>query len=85
MEHWAHRMYPKLPFDDVMKRTSVLGKKMTVQCYLKKMRLDMVHEMPEHAKSAEQVFSDEEDQTKRYITSVVFFHCQNLHLNHCQT
>ncbi len=30
MEHWAHRLYPKLPFDDVMARISVLGKKMTV-------------------------------------------------------
>ena len=24
MEHWAHRLYPKLPFDDVMKRISGL-------------------------------------------------------------
>ena len=31
MEHWAHRLYPKLPFDDVMGRISVLGKKMVVQ------------------------------------------------------
>ena len=31
MEHWAHRLYPKLPFDDVMARISVLGKKMSVQ------------------------------------------------------
>ena len=30
MEHWAHRLYPKLPFDDTMARISVLGKKMTV-------------------------------------------------------
>ena len=31
MEHWAHRMYPKLPFDDTMARVSVLGKKMQIQ------------------------------------------------------
>jgi TIMELESS-interacting protein len=30
MEHWAHRLYPMLPFDDVMARISVLGKKMAV-------------------------------------------------------
>ena len=30
MEHWAHRLYPKLPFDDTMARISVLGKKMAV-------------------------------------------------------
>ena len=28
MEHWAHRLYPKLPFDDVTDRIAVLGKKM---------------------------------------------------------
>ena len=27
MEHWAHRLYPKLPFDDVTDRIAVLGKK----------------------------------------------------------
>ncbi len=31
MEHWAHRLYPKLPFDDVMARISQLGKKKNVQ------------------------------------------------------
>ena len=31
MEHWAHRMYPKLPFDNTMARVSVLGKKMQIQ------------------------------------------------------
>jgi len=65
MEHWAHRLYPKLPFDDVMKRISVLGKKMQVTTYMRKLRLDMVHEM--NIKSAELVNSDnEDDQTKRY-------------------
>jgi len=34
MEHWAHRLYPKLPFDDVMNRISILGKKKTVQVIL---------------------------------------------------
>ena len=33
MEHWAHRLYPKLPCDDVMARISVLGKKMAVQVF----------------------------------------------------
>jgi len=31
LEHWAHRLYPKLPFDDVMGRISQLGKKKNVQ------------------------------------------------------
>ncbi len=41
MEHWAHRMYPKLPFEDVTDRIAVLGKKMAVKTYVKKMRLGM--------------------------------------------
>ena len=66
MEHWAHRLYPKLPFDDVMKRISVLGKKMAVQSYVKKLRLDMVHTLNER-----QVNSDveENDETKRYLNT----------------
>ena len=71
MEHWDHRLYPKLPFDDVMKRISVLGKKMAVNSYMKKLRLDLVHEMPEH-KSNELVNSDDEeqnDQTMRYLSN----------------
>jgi len=41
MEHWAHRMYPKLPFDNTMARVSVLGKKMQIQTNLKKIRMGM--------------------------------------------
>ena len=36
MEHWAHRLYPKLPFDDCMSRISIVGKKMAVQVSIQK-------------------------------------------------
>ena len=39
MKHWAHRLYPKLPFDDVTKQISNLGKKMQIQTNLKKIRM----------------------------------------------
>jgi len=40
MEHWAHRLYPKLPFDDVMARISVLAtKKMAIKTNVKKIRM----------------------------------------------
>ena len=39
MKHWAHRLYPKLPFDDVTKQINNLGKKMQIQTNLKKIRM----------------------------------------------
>lgn len=41
MEHWAHRLYPKLPCDDVMSRISFLGKRMAIQTNVKKLRMGM--------------------------------------------
>lgn len=68
MEHWAHRLYPKLPFDDVMARVSQLGKKKAVQTNIKKIRLGMATFIP---RSNEEIRDDDEDQqvedeTKRY-------------------
>ncbi len=45
MEHWAHRLYPKLPFEDVTDRIADLGKKQAVKTYLKRLRLGMVTEV----------------------------------------
>ena len=39
MKHWAHRLYPKLPFDDVTKQITHVGKKMQIQTNLKKIRM----------------------------------------------
>merc|ERR1712110_443237 len=39
MQHWAHRLYPKLPFDDVTKQILHVGKKMQIQTNLKKIRM----------------------------------------------
>ncbi|XP_056463840.1 TIMELESS-interacting protein isoform X2 [Gadus chalcogrammus] len=46
MENWAHRLYPKLQFDDFMDKVERLGSKKDVQTCLKRIRLDMplVHE-----------------------------------------
>ncbi|XP_022099739.1 chromosome segregation in meiosis protein 3-like isoform X2 [Acanthaster planci] len=41
MEHWAHRLFPKMPFDEVIDRIEKLGKKRAVQTCIKKIRLDM--------------------------------------------
>ena len=68
MEHWAHRLYPKLPFDDVMARISVLGKKMAIQTHLKRTRMGLDPVIVDPAKNSdnEDNGGDDKDETKRY-------------------
>merc|ERR1712071_45293 len=42
MEHWAYRLFPKMPFDDCIERVEKLGHKKPVQTYMKKIRMDMI-------------------------------------------
>ncbi|KQK79596.1 TIMELESS-interacting protein [Amazona aestiva] len=46
MEHWAHRLFPKLQFEDFIDTVESLGNKKEVQTCLKRIRLDLpiVHE-----------------------------------------
>uniref|UniRef100_A0AAR2LKI3 TIMELESS-interacting protein n=2 Tax=Pygocentrus nattereri TaxID=42514 RepID=A0AAR2LKI3_PYGNA len=46
MENWAHRLYPKLQFEDFIDKLEALGGKKDVQTCLKRIRLDMplIHE-----------------------------------------
>ncbi|XP_069338740.1 TIMELESS-interacting protein [Eulemur rufifrons] len=41
MEHWAHRLFPKLQFEDFIDRIEYLGNKKEVQTCLKRIRLDL--------------------------------------------
>ncbi|XP_029354237.1 TIMELESS-interacting protein [Echeneis naucrates] len=41
MENWAHRLYPKLQFEDFIEKVERLGNKKEVQTCLKRIRLDM--------------------------------------------
>ncbi|XP_078237010.1 TIMELESS-interacting protein isoform X6 [Pogona vitticeps] len=41
MEHWAHRLFPKLQFEEFVDRVERLGSKNTVQACLKRIRLDL--------------------------------------------
>ncbi|KAJ8417227.1 hypothetical protein AAFF_G00284540 [Aldrovandia affinis] len=41
MENWAHRLYPKLQFEDFIDKLESLGGKKEVQTCLKRIRLDM--------------------------------------------
>ncbi|XP_076444199.1 uncharacterized protein LOC143282442 [Babylonia areolata] len=41
LEHWGHRLFPKMPFDEVLERVERLGAKRDVQTCIKKMRMDL--------------------------------------------
>ncbi|XP_048338051.1 TIMELESS-interacting protein [Sphaerodactylus townsendi] len=41
LEHWAHRLFPKLQFEDFVERVERLGSKKEVQTCLKRIRLDL--------------------------------------------
>uniref|UniRef100_A0A3Q3WF34 TIMELESS-interacting protein n=1 Tax=Mola mola TaxID=94237 RepID=A0A3Q3WF34_MOLML len=63
MENWAHRLFPKLQFEDFIDRVEKLGKKKEVQTCLKRIRLDMplTHEdytSKDEATPEPQVFGD---------------------------
>ncbi|KAK2919869.1 TIMELESS-interacting protein [Channa argus] len=66
MENWAHRLYPKLQFEDFIDRVEKLGNKKEVQTCLKRIRLDMplthedyiVHDGEDEAVANMQVFED---------------------------
>ena len=65
LEHWAHRLYPKLPFDNVVDVVANrLGKKKAVQTHIKKIRLNMVT-APVHV-GGDAGDSEEEREVARY-------------------
>ncbi|XP_076279874.1 uncharacterized protein LOC143208868 [Lasioglossum baleicum] len=42
MEHWGHRLFPKLEFDSFLERLEKLGSRRDLQVFVKKYRQDMV-------------------------------------------
>ncbi|XP_005098114.1 TIMELESS-interacting protein [Aplysia californica] len=54
LEHWGHRLFPKMPFAEVLERVERLGAKKAVQTCVKKIRLDML-EMPEDREDEDDV------------------------------
>ncbi|CAL1540595.1 unnamed protein product, partial [Lymnaea stagnalis] len=60
LEHWGHRLFPKMPFAEVLERVERLGSKKDVQNCVKRIRLDMPVLASEVAEEDE-----EEDQVQR--------------------
>ena len=66
LEHWAHRLFPKLPFDNVVDViANRLGSKKTVATHMKKIRLGMVTE-PVHVGGKDTVNDDDDEDVARY-------------------
>merc|ERR1719264_974671 len=65
MKHWAHRLYPKLPFDDVTKQIAHVGKKMQVQANVKKIRLGMDLDPHFEKDVADEDDEENQDPTKK--------------------
>ncbi|XP_015186588.1 PREDICTED: protein TIPIN homolog [Polistes dominula] len=42
LEHWAHRLFPKLDFDDFLEKTEKLGSKKDLSVFVTKYRHDMI-------------------------------------------
>ncbi|XP_046814806.1 protein TIPIN homolog [Vespa crabro] len=42
LEHWAHRLFPKLDFDDFLEKTEKLGSKKDLSVFVTKYRNDMI-------------------------------------------
>ena len=73
LEIWAHRLYPKLPFDNVIDViANRLGKKKTVQTHMKKIRLGMVT-APVHVGGGDEVQSDDQKLKKIPYSITVHF------------
>jgi len=63
MEHWAHRLFPSLKFDEILEKIAgPLAKKKTVQCHVKKIRLGMVEPVREEVNVEE----EKEEDVERY-------------------
>jgi len=64
MEHWAHRLFPKLPFNSVLDIiANRLGKRKVVQTHVKKIRLGMLQQ----AAKDDEVIKDAEDEEEREV------------------
>jgi len=65
LEHWAHRLFPRLPFDNVLDvMANRLGTKKVVQTHVKKIRLGMVT-APVHIGGEED--EEQKDQEEREV------------------
>lgn len=61
MENWAHRLYPKMQFEEFIDKVESLGGKKEVQTCLKRIRLDMPITHEDYVEEAEVRVPEESD------------------------
>ncbi|XP_048040472.1 TIMELESS-interacting protein [Megalobrama amblycephala] len=61
MENWAHRLYPKMQFEEFIDKVEGLGSKKEVQTCLKRIRLDMPITHEDYVEEAEVRVREESD------------------------
>ncbi|XP_058638101.1 TIMELESS-interacting protein isoform X2 [Onychostoma macrolepis] len=61
MENWAHRLYPKMQFEEFIDKVESLGGKKEVQTCLKRIRLDMPITHQDYVEEAEVLVPEEPD------------------------
>ncbi|XP_051755667.1 LOW QUALITY PROTEIN: TIMELESS-interacting protein [Ctenopharyngodon idella] len=61
MENWAHRLYPKMQFEEFIDKVESLGSKKEVQTCLKRIRLDMPITHEDYVEEAEVQVLEESD------------------------
>uniref|UniRef100_A0A673L1R6 TIMELESS-interacting protein n=2 Tax=Sinocyclocheilus rhinocerous TaxID=307959 RepID=A0A673L1R6_9TELE len=61
MENWAHRLYPKMQFEEFIDKVESLGGKKEVQTCLKRIRLDMPITHEDYVEDAEVRVPEESD------------------------
>jgi len=67
MEHWAHRLFPKLPFNSVLDIiANRLGKRKVVQTHVKKIRLGMLQQASKDEEVINAAEEEEEREVERY-------------------
>nr|XP_033328735.1 protein TIPIN homolog [Megalopta genalis] len=60
MEHWSHRLFPKLEFDAFLERLERLGTKRDLQVFITKYRQDMIN--PDIVASNEDIVDDDNEK-----------------------
>ncbi|XP_076052022.1 uncharacterized protein LOC143031712 [Oratosquilla oratoria] len=65
LQHWAHRLFPKLTFDDSLKQMEKLGSRKQLQNHIRRIRLDMFvvsEEKPENEEEEDKVLRGNEPE-----------------------
>lgn len=70
LEHWAHRLYPRFPFKNVLEDLEKLGNKKPVKVMMKRYRLDMFEENEVNRGADDVIMGEEENVNPEPVVDV---------------